>query len=101
MNLEEAHSFRAHSNASAFLTTRSNVSSDSSSANSLLPRQSFRTGVGKRFRLLGHFRESRKRTRLEKTRFPRKDTFIKIYDNAKIIKMEWPQSCNPESRGTF
>ena len=35
-----------------------------------------RAGVGKRFKLLVHFGESRRRTRPEKTRFPRKDILL-------------------------
>ena len=53
----------------------------------------FTTGVGKCFRLLGHFVESRRHTRPEKTRFPRKDNFIKIYDtiNWKHVSLRWKQ----------
>ena len=52
-----------------------------------------RSGVGKRFRLLGHFGESRRRTRPEKTRFPRNEKFIKIYDtiNWKRVSTRWKQ----------
>ena len=67
------------------------------------PSDSSKAGVGKRFRLLGHFGESRRRTRPEKTKFPRKGKFIKVCDtiNYKRVSSRWKQHRDrPRKRST-